>query len=1016
MTQISFPELEREILDFWEREKIFDKSLKKNSPQGEFVFYEGPPTANGKPGIHHVLARAFKDLIPRYKTMQGYHVTRKAGWDTHGLPVELQVEKELGISGKPQIESLQKSVPESIEYFNTKCKQSVWQYKEEWEKLTRRMGFWIDMDNPYVTYDNNYIETLWWIIKQVYDKKLLYQGYKVVPHCPRCGTALSSHEVAQGYREVKDESVYIKFKVSKGNDKVKEGDYILSWTTTPWTLPGNVALAISEKVNYAIVSIIGEGWQSSDVKNLINNGRAPITGKDNKLYRYILAEDLLDKVLAKNGKEYVKEGIIKGSELVGLEYEPLFPGAILESVENYENAFKVYPADFVTTEDGTGVVHTAVMYGEDDYNLGEAVGLPKVHTVNENGNFAFKILNTKFKILHTLQDKFVKDSETEKIIINYLQEQKLLFRQESYKHDYPFCWRCDTPLLYYAKDSWFIKMSELREKLKANNENINWIPGHIKFGRFGEWLDGVKDWAISRERYWGTPLPIWRCQAGKNKNTDIKIQKDCNNIKVIGSFAELEQLSGQKIIDAHRPMVDEIKIKCEHCGGEMIRETAVLDCWFDSGAMPFAQIHYPFENKDLIDDRKWYPANFICEAIDQTRGWFYTLLAVATLLDQGTPYQNVICLGHINDKYGKKMSKSKGNIVDPWQIMDSYGADALRWHFYTINQPGEPKNFDPQQVEDVLKKNWLILWNVFSFYNLYKPAVKEFPTEPAEDILDQWILAYLKDLVRVVTDYLDNYDITSAARSIADFINDLSTWYLRRSRERFKAGGTTQAQAVKTLGYVLLELTKILAPFTPFLAEKIYQELIKDYPDKKSDFALSVHLSAWPEKKEKTSAELALLQTMNEVREIVTRALALRADAKIKVRQPLSELHIKQKDLPEQFIEILRQEVNVIKVILGANEIKLNTVIDDNLAKAGLVRELIRSVNNLRKQAGLTITDKIILYITTADNLQNLITEEKEVISKNTLSAKIIFQHKDNLSSKEINFTDEKIWLGIEKI
>lgn len=1016
MTQISFPELEREILDFWEREKIFDKSLKKDSPQGEFVFYEGPPTANGKPGIHHVLARAFKDLIPRYKTMQGYHVTRKAGWDTHGLPVELQVEKELGISGKPQIESLQKSVPESIEYFNTKCKQSVWQYKEEWEKLTRRMGFWIDMDNPYVTYDNNYIETLWWIIKQVYDKKLLYQGYKVVPHCPRCGTALSSHEVAQGYREVKDESVYIKFRVSKGNDKVKVGDYILSWTTTPWTLPGNVALAIGEKVNYAIVSIIGEDWQSSDVKNLIKNGGAPITGKDNKLYRYILAEDLLDKVLAKNGKEYVKEGIIKGSELVGLEYEPLFPGAILESVENYENAFKVYPADFVTTEDGTGVVHTAVMYGEDDYNLGEAVGLPKVHTVNENGNFAFKILNTKFKILQTLQDKFVKDSETEKIIINYLQEQKLLFRQESYKHDYPFCWRCDTPLLYYAKDSWFIKMSELREKLKTNNENINWIPGHIKFGRFGEWLDGVKDWAISRERYWGTPLPIWRCQTGKNKNTDIKIQKDCNNIKVIGSFAELEQLSGQKIIDAHRPMVDEIKIKCEHCGGEMIRETAVLDCWFDSGAMPFAQIHYPFENKDLIDDRQWYPANFICEAIDQTRGWFYTLLAVATLLDQGTPYQNVICLGHINDKYGKKMSKSKGNIVDPWQIMDSYGADALRWHFYTINQPGEPKNFDPQQVEDVLKKNWLILWNVFSFYNLYKPAVKEFPTEPAEDILDLWILAYLKDLVRVVTDYLDNYDITSAARSIADFINDLSTWYLRRSRERFKGGGTTQAQAVQTLGYVLLELTKILAPFTPFLAEKIYQELIKDYPDKKSDFALSVHLSAWPEKKEKTSAELALLQTMNEVREIVTRALALRADAKIKVRQPLSELHIKQKDLPEQFIEILRQEVNVIKVILGANEIKLNTVIDDNLAKAGLVRELIRSVNNLRKQAGLTITDKIILYITTADNLQNLIAEEKEIISKNTLSAKIIFQHKDNLSSKEINFTDEKIWLGIEKI
>ncbi len=998
MTQINFPELEQEILEFWEKEKIFTKSLEKDSPKGEFVFYEGPPTANGRPGIHHVLARAFKDLIPRYKTMQGFHVNRKAGWDTHGLPVELAVEKHLGISGKPQIEALQSSVAESIKFFNAKCQESVWQYKEEWEKLTRRMGFWIDMDKPYITYTNDYIETLWWIIKQVHDKQLLYLGHKVVPHCPRCGTALSSHEVAQGYREVKDESVYIKFRIKNDEVRIKGEDnsdvplYILSWTTTPWTLPGNVALAIGNDFDY--------------VKIRIKNDELRI--KED----LIIAKARLN-ILGQTEFEILEE--FKGSELVGVEYEPLFPGAISETVENYKNAYKIYPADFVTTEDGTGVVHTAVMYGEDDYNLGEAVGLPKVHTVNENGNFSFQIQNSKFKILEILQNRFVKDSETEKIIINYLQEQKLLFGQESYQHDYPFCWRCDTPLLYYAKDSWFIKMSSLREQLKTNNQNINWLPDHIKFGRFGEWLEGVKDWAISRERYWGTPLPIWKCQANQNKELRIKNQVECRSIKVIGSFDELEKLSGQKITDAHRPFVDDIKIKCDQCGGEMVRDTAVLDCWFDSGAMPFAQIHYPFDNKDLIDNKKWYPADFICEAIDQTRGWFYTLLAVATLLDQESPYKNVICLGHINDKHGKKMSKSKGNIVDPWEIMNSYGADALRWHFYTINQPGEPKNFDPQQVEEVLKKNWLILWNVFSFYSLYKPAVKTVPTEPSPDLLDQWILTYLREVTRIVTNYLDNYDITSAARMLSDFINDLSTWYVRRSRDRFKAGGETQAQAVKTLGFVLLELTKLLAPFTPFLAEKIYQELIKDCPVKENEFAFSVHLSAWPQVNEKTAAETEMLQTMNQVRDIVTQALALRAEAKIKVRQPLAELFIKQKDFSEQYLEILRQEVNVINVSLGASEIKLNTTIDENLAKAGLVRELVRTVNNLRKQAGLTITDKIILYIDVSNQLEQSIAEVEEMINSSTLSKQIVFAHKDNLDSKEIKFAEEKIWLGIEK-
>ncbi len=991
MTQINFPELEKEVLEFWEKENIFKKSLEKDSPQGEFVFYEGPPTANGKPGIHHVLARAFKDLIPRYKTMQGYHVTRKAGWDTHGLPVELQVEKELGISGKPQIESLRDNVADSIKYFNSKCRQSVWQYKEEWEKLTWRMGFWLDMDNPYVTYENDYIETLWWIIRQVYDKGLLYQGHKVVPHCPRCGTALSSHEVAQGYREVKDESVYIKFRIKNNELRIKGSAnsdvplYILSWTTTPWTLPGNVALAVGSDFDYVKVRIKNDELK---IKEDLIIAKARL--------------GILDQV------EYEVLIEFKGSELVGVEYESLFPGAIPDVVENYQNAYKVYVADFVTTDDGTGVVHTAVMYGEDDYNLGEQVRLPKHHTVNENGNFFFQIPNSRFQILESLQNKFVKDEETEKVIINYLQEQKLLFKQESYKHDYPFCWRCDTPLLYYAKDSWFIKMSALREQLKSNNQNINWVPNHIKTGRFGEWLDGVKDWAISRERYWGTPLPIWQCQIGKN-------HEGCRNIKVIGSFAELEKLSGQKLIDAHRPLVDEIKIKCEQCGGEMARDTAVLDCWFDSGAMPFAQIHYPFQNKELIAEKKWFPADFICEAIDQTRGWFYTLLAVATLLDQGSPYQNVICLGHINDKYGKKMSKSKGNIVDPWEIMNKFGADALRWHFYTINQPGEPKNFDAKNVDEVLKKNWLILWNVFSFYQLYVPAVKTVPQQPSADLLDQWIMSYLIETVQLVSKFLDEYDITAAARRLSLFIDDLSTWYVRRSRDRFKAGGESQAQAVKTLGFVLLELSKLLAPFAPFMAEKLYQELIDSCPSKQEDFALSVHLSVWPQSRELMPEEINNLHLMQQVRLIVTQALALRAQAKIKVRQPLAEIFITQKDLPVQYLDILRQEINVNEVRLGASEIRLNTEIDEQLALAGLVRELIRSVNNSRKQSGLTISDQIILYLVISENLQQKFESFLEMIKTSVLAKEVVFARPHDLAGQEFEISGEKIWLSIKK-
>lgn len=994
MSDISFPKLEEEILDFWETQNIFAKTLKKDSPLGEFVFYEGPPTANGKPGIHHVLARAFKDLIPRYKTMQGYHVVRKAGWDTHGLPVELAVEKELGISGKPQIEALQSSVNESIKFFNEKCQQSVWQYKEEWEKLTKRMGFWIDLENPYVTYENNYIETLWWIMKQVHEKGLLYKGHKVVPHCPRCGTALSSHEVAQGYREVKDESVFIKFKVKKGNDKVQVGDYILSWTTTPWTLPGNVALAVGNNFEYYKI-FIPENFDFSEIDIKTETGTF-IFAKERS------AQENLHKFLWMSTQKGCNKEIIKGSELVGLEYEPLFPNAIPTSVENYANAFKVYEAEFVTTEDGTGVVHTAVMYGEDDYNLGEQVKLPKYHTVNETGKFEFFEAEGILKELNGLPVKH-KDKPTEEkttqLIVSYLKQNNLLLNTQLYTHDYPFCWRCDTPLLYYAKDSWFIKMSALREQLQKNNSVVNWVPEHIKSGRFGEWLDGVKDWAISRERYWGTPLPVWECDK-------------CHELEVIGSREDLKNKGAlvDEKTNLHRPFIDEVKFACS-CGGTMQRDKSVLDCWFDSGAMPFAQLHYPFANKDLIDKQTWFPADFICEAIDQTRGWFYTLLAISTLLGKSSPYKNVICLGHINDKHGKKMSKSKGNIVDPWAIMDTYGVDALRWHLYTLNQPGEPKNFDPIKVEEVIKKNWLILWNTFTFYKLYATHAGAENLENLH-VLDTWILAETKKLMHSVTDNLENYDITQAARSLSDFINLLSTWYVRRSRPRFKSTDQDAANAVYTLGEVLLQLSKLLAPFVPFLSEKLFQELKIINSNIKEE---SVHLLSWPEGIELTDGEKQIITNMSEVRELVNKALSLRAEAKIKIRQPLRSLEIEQSNLAAEYKEILQDELNVRDIIMGAKEMKLDLTIDDELIAAGLVREIIRSINNLRKKSGLTIQDKIILYIKADTYITDLVNNNQSEIKVATLLREIIFSQVETQYAQEIDLEKHHFWLGIVK-
>jgi len=973
-----FAQKEEELVKFWAEKKIFEKTLEKKAPKGDFVFFEGPPTANGKPGLHHVIARAFKDLIPRFKTMQGYKVLRKGGWDTHGLPVELQIEKELGISGKKEIEKLKPTIRESIEYFNELCKKSVWQYKEDWEELSKRIAFWLDYDNAYITYKPEYIESLWWIIKQIWNKGLLYKGFKVVPYCTRCGTSLSSHEVAQGYEEIEENSVYLKFKLKKDQKfnhyKSDNNTYILSWTTTPWTLPGNVALAVGENIDYILVRL----------------------GKEN----LIIAKSRLN-VIDKLNQEYRAEEYFKGADLIGLEYEPLFPEVIPETTENFKNAYKIYAADFVNIEEGTGVVHTAVMYGEDDYELGEKVKLPKFHSVDEAGKFILALKK------YNLENKYVKAPETEKIIIGYLKDKGYLLAEEMYKHDYPFCWRCDTPLLYYAKPSWFIEMTKIKKQLLDNAEQINWIPDYIKKGRFGEWLEGVKDWAFSRERYWGTPLPIWQCEK-------------CNHVVCLGSFEELEKMSGKKLgkdFDPHRPFIDEIEFKCK-CGNKMKRVPEVADVWFDSGSMPFSQWHYPFDNKKLIDKKEQFPADYISEAIDQTRGWFYTLLAVSTLLDKGAPFKNVICLGHLNDKHGKKMSKSKGNIVDPWYIINKYSADALRWHLYTINQPGDAKNFDEKNVDEVVKKVILIWQNTLKFYKLYAEK-KIKPDQDSTHILDKWVLAEFNQLVNLVSKYLDEYNIIDAARKIQEFINNFSTWYLRRSRDRFKGVDKKDKNyALATTNYVLLNLSKLCAPFVPFIAEEIYQELNGEKE--------SVHLENWPA----VSAELIdtkLLEQMETARKIIEQALAVRAAAGIKVRQPLNKLYITKKSLAEELFFLIKDEVNVKEVEMvdkfpsgdnfkvGADEnykVCLDIEIDKDLQLQGNARELIRQINAQRKELGLSISDLVkISYETKSSELKETLAKFGEEIKANTLTKELV----EGKGKEELEINGEKILISIKK-
>ena len=852
-SSMDFCSREQEVLEFWKSNGIFEKSIKATEGKPEFTFYDGPPTANGKPHIGHILTRVMKDIIPRYKTMKGYHVLRKAGWDTHGLPVELEVEKLLGMDGKQDIEKY------GIEPFIGKCKESVWKYKHEWERMSERVGYWADMEHPYVTYEDDYIESEWWAIKKIADAGLLYKGHKIVPYCPRCGTALSSHEVAQGYKLVKEKSVFVKFKL-----RDEEG-YFLAWTTTPWTLPSNVALCMNPVEDYAKIKANGE--------------------------IYILARALVDSLF----EDYTLIDVKRGKDYEYTPYVPLF-----DFYKGDKSAFYVVCDEYVTLTDGSGVVHIAPAFGEDDAKVGRKYDLPFVQMVDDRGRFV--------KGTGDLEGIFVKDGD--KLVIRHLKDSGLLFKELMFEHSYPFCWRCDTPLLYYARSSWFIKMTEVRDRLLANNASVNWIPPTIGTGRMGNFLENVIDWGISRERYWGTPIPVWIC-------------KDCGHMHVVGSKQELKELGGiEGDVELHKPYVDPIVFKCPECGGEMHRTPEVMDCWFDSGSMPFAQWHYPFENKDIFD--KHFPADFISEAVDQTRGWFYTLLAVSTLLFDKAPFKNCIVLGHVNDKDGVKMSKHKGNVVDPWSVLDKQGADAVRWYFYSSSMPWLPTRFSAENVSESQRKFLGTLWNTYSFFVLYAEIDKYDPREHklAEcklSLLDKWILSRLNSLIKSVDDDLNDYKITESARDISDFVDELSNWYVRRSRERFwgKEMSDDKEAAYTTLYHVLVTLSRVVAPFVPFVAEQIYRNLVCTFY---ADAPESVHLTSFPVADE-AAEDKALEADMDYVLKAVALGRACRNKANIKNRQPLSKMFVAGKAAPsdESMLAYIADEINVDEVIPGGD-------------------------------------------------------------------------------------------------
>ena len=1029
-TDLKFVEREREVEKFWRDNHIFEKSIEDRKDAPTYMFYDGPPTANGKPHIGHALTRVIKDMIPRYRTMKGYKVPRKAGWDTHGLPVEIEVEKELGINGKEQIEKY------GVAPFIEKCKESVWKYKSMWEQFSNVIGFWADMDDPYVTYHNSYIESEWWALKQIWDKGLLYKGFKVVPYCPRCGTPLSSHEVAQGYKDVKERSAIVRFK------KKDEDVYFLAWTTTPWTLPSNVALCVNPDEEYSKV-------KQGD-------------------YTYILASALVETVLK---DDYTVLETYKGKELEGIEYEPLWGGLNVKG-----KAWYVVCDSYVTLTDGTGIVHIAPAFGEDDSRIGRNYNLPFVQLVDAQGNLTKE---TKW------EGVFVKDAD--KLVLKDLEENGKLFDAPVFEHSYPHCWRCNTPLIYYARESWYIKMTAVKEDIIRNNNTINWIPESIGKGRFGDWLENIQDWAVSRNRYWGTPLNVWICE--------------CGHMHSIGSIEELKSMSKNcpDDIELHRPYIDAVTITCPECGKEMKRTPEVLDAWFDSGSMPFAQHHYPFENQEKFEAQ--YPADFISEAVDQTRGWFYSLLAISTLIFNRAPYKNVIVMGHVQDEDGQKMSKSKGNAVDPMDALNKFGADAIRWYFYVNSAPWLPNRFHDKAVEEGQRKFLGTLWNTYAFYVLYADIDNFDPTKYSLEydklsVMDKWLLSKLNTLVKTVDDYLSNYKITETARALQSFTDDMSNWYVRRCRERFWAKGMEQDKinAYMTLYTALITLSKISAPMIPFMTEEIYQNLVRSVDKNAPE---SIHLTDFPKVNEEF-IDKELEVSMDEVLDIVVLGRAARNSANIKNRQPIGNMYVKAENVLSPFyVEIIEDELNVKavefkddveefvsysfkpqlktvgpkygkllgkikeslsnldghkamqelnndgalnfdfdgeKVVLGREDLLIETAkndnfvteadnkvtvvldirLDDALLEEGFVRELISKIQTMRKEAGFEVVDHIVLSQSGNDRIAEIIKKNEAVIKNDTLADEIVYNNVEGYT-KDWNLNGEHTSLGVSK-
>ncbi len=1038
--------MELSILEFWKKEDIFHASVKNRKGNPEYVFYEGPPTANGIPGVHHVLARAFKDVFPRYKTMQGFHASRRGGWDTHGLPVEIEVEKKLGFTNKQQIEDY------GIEEFNHLCRESAFTNIQEWEKLTERIAYWVDFKTAYITYKNSYIESVWWILKNLWDKGLLYQGFKVVPYCPRCGTPLSDHEVALGYKDATDPSVYVRIPLVDD-----PSISLLVWTTTPWTLPGNVAVAVHPEINYAVVQ--------REIKNGVVEGTEKL----------ILAESLIEKVFGDEKVEIID--ILKGKQLKDKQYQPLYT-----FLPPDKPAYRIVFGDFVTVDEGTGMVHIAPAFGEDDMQVSSEEDLPVLMTVSPNGTFIPEV--------RPWSGKFVKDADP--YIIEDLRNRGLLFKSEDYIHTYPFCWRCSTPLLYYARPTWFIRTSKLKDKLVSLNQEINWYPNHIKDGRFGNWLENNVDWALGRERYWGTPLPVWECTV-------------CGKQECVGSVSELSEKTGKDLkgLDLHRPYVDEIEFPCSKCGEKMHRVPELIDVWFDSGSMPIAQWHYPFENEAFF--KKQFPADYICEAVDQTRGWFYSLHAISSLLFEKPAFKNVICLGLILDEDGQKMSKSKGNVADPWEVLNTQGADAMRWYLYTASPPGQERRFSAGLVSEVLRNFTLTLWNTYSFFVTYANLDGWIP-DPKKQAkyskLDLWLLAELHKLVRDVTTALENYDVLGATRPIEGFVGHLSNWYLRRSRRRFwkSESDDDKYAAYTTLYEALVTVSKLLAPTMPFIAEEIFSNLVKSV---NPQAPISIHMTDWP-KFDENYINQNLIDNMDLVMRLVSLGHAARNQSGIKVRQPLQEVAFAtssktEREAIKEYAELLKEELNVknvrslsavgeaaayeliplpkqlgrkyksdfpkireaildldaekfakdlldgltititidkkdykfspeeIEVRMQAKEgfvvasegaylAALITDLTPELRNEGLARELVRRVQEARKQAGFEISDRIHIYYTASENLTKAVREFKDYIMMETLAVEIVTEKSpDTLPNASEEFDGETLALWLEK-